>query len=97
MADYDLEIGANCTLQEINMQISGEEAGASEFLRNSLVVNLSETANRATFKELTAGTIPKQLTCFFKGDATPPSTRRVWSGQMVVMGKVRNVDIYRAN
>ena len=91
MSDYDVEIEGKYSLEEITLQIAGEEAGASKF-RSSQV---SAGNNIVTFRPLPAGTIPKPLKLIKQNDPKPPGTRKIWSGAMVVQGTNTVVTVYR--
>ena len=94
MSDYKVEIEGKYDLDEINLQIAGEEAGASEF--KSSKVSDNQKANIVTFSKLPPGTIPKPLKLIKQGDPQPPGTEKIWSGVMVVQGTKTAVTAYRA-
>ena len=91
MSDYDVEIEGKYSLEEINLQIAGEEAGASEFKSSKV----SASNNIVTFRPLPAGTIPKPLKLIKQGDSQPSGTQEIWSGVMVVQGANTAVTAYR--
>ncbi len=91
MSDYEVQIEGKYSLDQITLQISGEEAGASEFISSKI-----ETGNNlVTFRELPAGTILKPLKVVKQGDPAPSGTKIVWSGEMVVKGTKIGVTAYR--
>src|SRR5262245_8941664 len=95
MSDYLVDIDGANNLAQINLQISGEEAGASEFQSSSILFHDGRITNIAKFRELPAGTRPKQLTLVVQGTAQPAGTKLVWSGVMVVSGTNQAVIAYR--
>ena len=97
MSDYDVEIEGRNDLDEINLQIAGEEAGASEFKSSRVSVRNTRATNIATFRELPPGTVPKPLKVVKQGDPQPPGTNQVWSGVMVVTGTNTAVVAFRTS
>ncbi|MGD8786060.1 MAG: hypothetical protein PVJ60_01440, partial [Phycisphaerales bacterium] len=96
MCEYLVEIGVTHNLEQINLQISGEEAGASEFISSSISFHDGHITNIVKFKEIEAGTVPKKLT-LVKHDEEPPSnTAHVWSGVMIVSDTNEAISAYRA-
>lgn len=95
MSDYEVEIEGQHDLDQINLQIAGEEAGASEFISSKVGVRNSRVTNSVTFRTLPAGTIPKTLTVVRQGDPQPLGTKQVWSGVMTVKGTNTAVIAYR--
>jgi hypothetical protein len=93
MSDYKVEIEGKYDLDEINLQIAGEEAGASKF--KSSKVSDNKKANIVTFSKLPAGTIPNPVKLIKQGDPQPPGTQKIWSGAMVVQGTNTAVTAYR--
>ena len=91
MSDYEVEIEGKYSLEEITLQIAGEEAGGSEFKSS----RVSAGNNLVTFRELPAGTIPKPLKVIRQSDPKPSGTKLVWSGSMVVEGKKVEIAAYR--
>jgi len=97
MAEYKLEIEGKFDLPEINLQILGEEAGASEFLSSSVQPGARKArTNMAIFRELPSGTVPNKLFLVADGTAQPPNTNKVWSGTMIVKGVDTAVSAFRA-
>jgi hypothetical protein len=94
MSDYPRVIDGQYDLEKINIQIAGEEAGASEFI-SSEVEGAPPATNRVTFRDLAPGTIPKKLTVVKDGDPQPSGTTKIWSGVMVVRGTLTKVIAYR--
>lgn len=95
MAEYDVEIEGRYDLDQINLQIAGEEAGASEFRSSRIAVHNNQVTNIVTFRELPAGTVPKPLKVVKHGDPQPSGTEQGWSGVMVVKGTNTAVAAYR--
>jgi hypothetical protein len=94
MSNYTKQIDGQYDLNQINLQIAGEEAGASEFI-SSAVDGTPPTTNRVTFRELAPGTVPKTLSVVKSTDPQPPGTTNIWSGVMVVNRTSTNVIAYR--
>jgi|SRR6516162_8272640 hypothetical protein len=95
MSDYEVEIEGQYDLNQINLQIAGEEAGASEFISSKVNIRNNRVTNIVTFRELAAGTIPKTLTVVRRADPQPAGTKQVWYGVMVVQGTITAVIAYR--
>lgn len=96
MSDYPVEISGEYDLEQINLQISGEEAGASEFISSSISFHEEHITNIAKFKELEPGTVLKKLTLVKHGEEPPADTAQIWSGVMIVSNKNEVVSAYRA-
>jgi hypothetical protein len=96
MAEYLIEIQGIHDLAQINLQIAGEEAGASEFVSSSIVFYEGRVTNIVKFRELAPGTIPKTLTIVKHDDPQPSGTRLTWSGVMIIKGTTEAVSAYRA-
>ena len=96
MSDYPVEIEGHYDLALINLQIAGEEAGASEFRDSKVGVRNNGATNIATFRTLPPGTVLKPLTIVEQGGPQPPGTDQTWSGVMVVKGTNTAVVGYRA-
>lgn len=96
MSDYNVEIEGQHDFDQINLQIAGEEAGASEFKSSLVSTRNNRPTNTVTFGELAPGTVPNRLQVVKDGDPQPAGTRRVWSGVMVVKGTTTAVAAYRA-
>ncbi len=94
MSEYPVAIEGKYSLKEIQSQIVGEEAGASEFLRSAVSPN--GLTNIVTFQELAPGTVPKPLMLVKQGGPKPTGTKQVWSGTMVVQGTSTAIVAYRA-
>ena len=96
MREYTVEIEGKYDLAQINLQISGEEAGGSEFLSSTISYHEGRVTNLAKFRELPAGTRPAQLTLIEHGGTQPQGTGLIWSGVMLVAGTNTVVSAYRA-
>ncbi len=97
MSDYKVEIEGKYDLDQINLQIANEEAGASEFISSRVESPNGKVTNIATFSELPAGTVPKELKVVKQNDPQPPGTTLVWSGVMIVKGTSTSVRAYRTS
>jgi len=95
MSDYKVEIEGSYDFDQINIQIAGEEAGASEFISSEVASRSGKVTNVATFRELPAGTVPKELKVAKQNDPKPSGTVLAWSGVMVVKGTSTAVCAYR--
>ncbi len=95
MSDYEVEIAGKYDLDQINLQISGEEAGASEFKSSKVSTHDNQVTNIVTFHELPAGILPKPLKLIKESDPQLPVTQKIWSGVMVVKGTKITVTAYR--
>jgi hypothetical protein len=89
--EYLGNIPGDSDLEAINKSIAWEEAGASEFMKSEPDSN--QKNNIVTFRKVS--TRPKPLTIVKQGDPQPSGTKNVWSGDMVVEGKVTAVVAYR--
>ncbi len=97
MDDYEAEIDGKYDLTEITSAIAGEEAGGSEFGKNTVSVRKNKATNIATFHPLPAGTFPKELTVLRQGAPAPGGKIQLWSGAMIVKGTNTAVVVYRAS
>jgi len=95
MSEYKVEIEGKHSLAEINLQIAGEEAGASEFIESKVSAKNNQLTNEVSFKELDAGTVPPELKVVKQNDPPPSGTKKVWDGVMVVSGTNTAVIAYR--
>jgi len=95
MADEDIEIQGHHDLNQINIQIAGEEAGAREFVSSKVSVRNNVPTNIVTFRDFPVGTFPKPLKIVKQNDPQPQGTKKVWSGVMVVAGTNTAVVAYR--
>jgi hypothetical protein len=95
MSEYKVEIEGKFNLAEINLQIAGEEAGASEFIGSKVTTKNNQLTNEVSFKELDAGTVPHELKVVKQSDPQPAGTKKVWDGVMVVQGQNTAVVAYR--
>jgi hypothetical protein len=95
MADYQVEIDGASELSQINLQIAGEEAGASQFVDSVPGTREGRVSNVVTFTELAPGTVPPPLTIAKQVDPPPQGKRRVWTGVMVLAGTLQAVIGYR--
>ena len=91
--NYSLSVDGQLSLADINTAITGEEAGASQFL--SSAVSADKSSNTVTFKPLAAGTVPNALSLVATGTAAPAGTKQIWTGAMIVSGKSQTIVAYR--
>lgn len=92
---YPKYIEGNTDLDQINLQIAGEEAGSSEFKESKISVKDNQPINELTFETLPAGTFPKKLEVVKHTESKPSGTNKVWEGAMVVAGTNTVVIAYR--
>lgn len=97
MSDYIVEIEGKYPLKQIELQIQSEELGFSQFVSLSIGYHNGCVTNLVTFKELPAGTTPKQPTLVetAPGQAPPAGKVEAWSGPMLTSGKASYIAIYR--
>ena len=95
MREYTVQLDGRESLDQINLAIAAEEAGASQF-RSSQISTVDGRTNIVTFSELPPGTVPKRLLLVREDDPQPPEMQRVWSGKMVVTGTPMSVVAYRS-
>lgn len=96
MGEYAVEIEGKYDLDQIELQIRSEEAGASEFISSSISLHEGSITNICQFKELEAGTVPKELTLVRHSEDQPAGTVRIWSGVMIVSDTNEAISAYRA-
>jgi hypothetical protein len=97
MCEYTKAILGKYDLEQIELQIAGEEAGASEFIKSEILLDNGPVANIVTFKDWEPGTVPNKLTLVKDGDDEPDGADKVWSGAMIVEGTNEYVHAYRAD
>jgi len=95
MSEFNRFIKGDHDLDQINLQIAGQEAAASEFKGSKISVKDSRPINEVTFEELSAGTRPKKLIIVKHTDSQPSGTKKVWEGAMIVAGTNTAVIAYR--
>jgi hypothetical protein len=95
MGTYKVEIEGRYNLDEITLQISGEEAGSSEFQESTISAKKAPATNVVVFRTLSAGTVPKTLSVVRQGTVQPAGTTRIWAGTMIVGGVNTAVVAYR--
>ncbi|MHC1728950.1 MAG: hypothetical protein AB9866_23620 [Syntrophobacteraceae bacterium] len=86
MSDYLIEIEGKHELAQIELQIAGEEAAASEFIESSISSYSNRITNIVLFRELPAGSRPKDVKLIQAPlDSPPPAgTTLIWRGLMMV-------------
>ncbi|OHB61209.1 MAG: hypothetical protein A2167_05225 [Planctomycetes bacterium RBG_13_46_10] len=94
--EYKREIKGEYDLEQINLEISTEEARGTEFLRSIISSYKERITNIADFKRLPPGELLKEITLVKQGGAKPPNTAHVWSGVMIVSNKAEAIEAYRA-
>jgi len=95
MSEFSRFITGDTDLDQINLQIAGQEAAASQFKESKISVKDSQLINEVTFEELSAGTRPKRLKIVKHTESQPPGTKKVWEGAMIVAGTNTDVIAYR--
>jgi hypothetical protein len=95
MSTYPREIEGKYDLGQINIQIAGEEAGASEFVKSEVTSRNNKMTNIVTFRELPAGTLPKPIILSENNEPSPAGTAMVWSGVMIVKDTSTAVKAFR--
>ena len=94
MSEYLVKIDVQHALDQINLQVSDEEATGSEFLKSSISSHEGRVTNLATFKRR-SDAVPYAIK-LLEHDAKPPEGMElVWSGAMVVKGANTTVSAYR--
>jgi hypothetical protein len=97
MSEYIVEIEGKYPIAQIEKQIQSEELGFSQFISITIGHYRNIVTNLATFKELPAGTTPKQPTLVeaVPGQAPAAGKLTVWSGPMLAGGKAIYAALYR--
>jgi hypothetical protein len=96
MGEYAVEIKGKYDLEQIELQIRSEEAGASEFISCSISLHEGSITNICQFKQLEPGMVPRELTLVKHGEEQPAKTAHVWSGVMIVSDTNEAISTYRA-
>lgn len=96
MSEYLIYIPGQYDLEQINAQISGEEASFSQFVNNKISLQESKTVNVAKFRELPVGTMPDDIRLVKASEDQPHGTIPVWTGVMEVGNAAEAVSAYRA-
>ena len=94
--EYLICIEGKYNLEQINLQISGEEASFSRFLRSKISRNGSSRLNFVVFKELSPDTIPEDITLLKTNEDQPRDTVHIWTGVLSVNNTTEAVSAYRA-
>ncbi len=95
MSTLNRFITGDTGLDQINLQIAGQEAAALEFKGSKISVKDSQPTNEVTFETLPAGTRPKELKIVKHTEPPPPGTKKIWEGAMIVAGTNTVVIAYR--
>ena len=95
MSTYVVEIEGKYDLDQINLEIAGEEAGASQFVGSAVTPVGTTPTNAVTFEKLSAGALPKALKLLKQNDPKPDGTVEVWAGTMIVSGTITALKAYR--
>jgi len=82
------------TLEVINDKINFQEAAGGEFVGSE--PDQDKGVNIAKFKRLPPGQKPANpIKLIKKGESPPSNTTEVWTGKMIVEGKLEEVEAYR--
>ena len=97
MSYYIVEIEGKYPLKQIELQIQSEELGFSQFVSLCIGHHNSNVTNLATFKELPAGTTPKQPTLVetVPGQVSSIGKVEVWSGPILADSKAIYAVLFR--
>jgi len=95
MAEWQGEIEGNLTLEQIDAAVDNVEAGGGEFLRSTVATPQAKPTNVAVFKRLPPGQRPKEFILSRQSDAAPQNATKIWSGVMLVEGRMTAVVAYR--
>jgi len=88
------EIDGKDTLEVINDKINFQEAAGGEFVGSE--PDQDKGVNIAKFKRLPPGQKPANpIKLIKKGESPPPDTEQIWTGKMLVEGKLEEVEAYR--
>jgi hypothetical protein len=96
MTEYAVVVEAT-TIGEFEQAVSGEEAGASAFVKSAIALHDGRMTNIATFKTLPPGTKRKGIHVLPHGTAKPTDTTLVWAGVLLLREGNTAVSVYRAN
>jgi hypothetical protein len=94
--EYLVCIEGKYDLEQINLQISGEEASFSRFLRSKISRYGSSRLNFAVFRELPPDTIPEDITLLKTTEDQPCDTVHTWTGVLLVNNTPEAISAYRA-
>jgi hypothetical protein len=94
--EYLVCIEGKYDLEQINLQISGEEASFSKFLRCKISRNGSGRLNFVIFRELPPGSIPEDIILLKTTEDQPHDTVHIWTGVILVNKTTEAVSAYRA-
>lgn len=95
MNEYLLEI-LQPTEDAFAAAINDEEAGGSEFRRNTIQAVEGRITNLATFAELDPGNLPdKEARAQTFGTALPAGATIVWQGAAIIGGSNIAITVYR--
>jgi hypothetical protein len=95
-SEYLVCIEGKYDLEQINLQISGEEASFSKFLRSKISRSGSNRLNFVVFRELPPDTIPKEIMLLKTTVDQPRDTVHIWTGVILVNNTTEAVSAYRA-
>lgn len=94
--EYIIAIDGKFSRNDIELQLQGEEAGASELVAIETGTYKGLKANLVTFRELEFG-MPNDLTLVVVAAGTPPpaGTNCIWEGKMLIDGNEHQAALYR--
>ncbi len=95
-SEYLVCIAGQYDLEQINVQILGEEASFSRFLRSKISHIGRNSTNFVVFRELPPGTIPKDIILLKTAEDQPRDTVHIWTGVILVSNTTEAVSVYRA-
>ena len=88
------DVDGKTTLEVINDKINIQEGAGGEFVDSK--PDRDRSMNVVEFKRLPAGQRPaKRIKFIKKGESPPPDTEQIWTGKMIVEGKLEEVEAYR--
>jgi hypothetical protein len=94
--EYCVLIEGKYDLEQINTQISGEEASFSRFLRSKISRSGIKSINFVVFGKLSPDFIPKEITLLKTIEDQPRDTVHIWTGVILVNNTTEAVSAYRA-
>ena len=94
--EYLVCIEGKYDLEQINLQISGEEASLSRFLRCKISRNGSSRLNFVVFRELPHSSIPENIILLKTTEDQPHDTVHIWTGVILVNNTTEAISAYRA-
>jgi hypothetical protein len=93
--EYCVLIDGKYDLEQINTQISCEEASFSRFLRSKILCSGNRSTNLVVFGKLPPDFIPKEITLLKTIEDQPRDTVHIWTGVILADNKTEAVSAYR--